>query len=870
MDPAKLTGQALLSHTIKTTPIIDNHAHPLLDLEAIGRYPLLSITTEAHGDAIHASLTSLAHLRAVKQLATVLRCEPSWEAVVNAIEAKRIEDYDAWVEECLGGIESVLVDDGLDGDNEVYPYSYFSSLTRSPAKRIVRIEQVAASIIDEHLPADESAARTAQDAAVVFDKVLKAFDQSIGDAIADPEVVAFKSVICYRTGLAIPRKPDGAAAKKAFVTIYAAHTRGTDKAFRRVNHSGLNEYLVHRLACLIRNADGPNKKPIQFHTGLGDNDITLTSASPAHLQQFIRQYPTVPIVLLHSSYPYVREAGYLACVYANVYADMGEIFPFLSRDGQETAVRQVLELCPWSKILWSTDGHWFPETYLLAVLQVREVLEKVLCEYARKGHMTWREATQLVKDVLFHNSNHVYHLQLPFAPEESLLNPRRLSGRSDLDILEAFLDGKKPPQYLRVYWNDMTATSRVRAIPMRRVVSALNEDGDFSLSIAKASLGLLQNDTVVPGASGTGEYRLHPDFTSLREGPRDGHISVFGDFREQDGSVVNLCPRSLLQRVVEVAARHGLTFHVGFEIELVLVERVDSSVEKYRTLRNDGHAWSASRMTDHPVFVSVIERAVAELETGGIYVEQVHPESAPGQFEVVLPRAPPLEAVDTLLHVREVISGIAQAEGYRMTLHPKPFPSSCGTAAHVHMSISSPGGARPETYRPFYAGILRHLRAIAAVTYGSPASYERVRDGCWAGGRWVAWGTQNRETPLRRVEDGHWEVKCVDGTANPYLALAALLGAGTHGFAEREELAWGDCEVDPAALTANDRRELGVGEMLPADLGEALRALGEDGVMCDVLGEEMVQRYTAVKEAEMKLLASVSPDERRQWIMERY
>lgn len=376
MDPAKLTGQALLSHTVRTTPIIDNHAHPLLDLDAIGRYPLLSITTEASGDAIHASLTSLAHLRAVKQLAAVLRCEPSWEAVVNAIEAKRIEDYDAWVEECLAGIETVLVDDGLDGGDEVYPYDYFSSLTRSPAKRIVRIESVAADIINEHLPTKDSVTPTGGDVDGAFETALGAFDQRIKEAIADPEVVAFKSVICYRTGLAIPRKPEAAEAKSAFHGIFAAaHT--AEEPFTRVDHPGLNEYLVHRLACLIRDVPGTFKKPIQFHTGLGDNDITLTSASPSHLQEFIREYPTVPIVLLHASYPFVREAGYLACVYANVYADIGEIFPFLSRDGQETALRQILELCPWSKIMWSTDGHWFPETYLLAVLQVREVLEKV-------------------------------------------------------------------------------------------------------------------------------------------------------------------------------------------------------------------------------------------------------------------------------------------------------------------------------------------------------------------------------------------------------------------------------------------------------------------------------------------------------------
>lgn len=121
-----------------------------------------------------------------------------------------------------------------------------------------------------------------------------------------------------------------------------------------------------------------DKIQIQFHVGLGDNDITLTKSSPSHLQAFIRKHLTVPIVLLHASYPWTKEAGYLASVYENVYADIGEVFPFISKEGQENVVREILELCPTEKLMWSTDGHWFPETYLLAILQVRQAFEKVI------------------------------------------------------------------------------------------------------------------------------------------------------------------------------------------------------------------------------------------------------------------------------------------------------------------------------------------------------------------------------------------------------------------------------------------------------------------------------------------------------------
>lgn len=93
---------------------------------------------------------------------------------------------------------------------------------------------------------------------------------------------------------------------------------------------------------------------VQFHTGLGDNDIVLSRASPAEMQPLIKAYPNTKIVLLHSSYPFTREAGYLTAVYANVFLDFGEVFPFVSAEGQAAVVRQVLELSPTNKIMWSS------------------------------------------------------------------------------------------------------------------------------------------------------------------------------------------------------------------------------------------------------------------------------------------------------------------------------------------------------------------------------------------------------------------------------------------------------------------------------------------------------------------------------------
>ncbi|KKY30392.1 putative glutamine synthetase-like protein [Diaporthe ampelina] len=793
--PAAGVSRAQLNEVIRAIhkcPIIDNHAHPLLRPEALAKYPLISITTEASGDAIHAAFTSLSHLRGVKQLAHVLDCAQTWEAVVAAIEQRRLEDYDDWISECLDGIETILVDDGLDAPDDAYTYDWHNSFTRSGCKRIVRIETVAGKIIQKHA-ADFKEGDNSED---VFDRAIDEFDAEIRGALEDPEVVGFKSVICYRTGLDIPAVVDLTVAKASFDEIVTDYAGPAELA--RIQHPGLNDLLVHRAAALISEMPGRERKPLQFHTGLGDNDLTLAKSSPAHLQEFIRTYPKVPIVLLHASYPFV------------------------------------------------------------------------LCDYVRKGAMSWKAAIELVRDILYKNSNKLYHLGLSFSEWEADYegDAAMEEEATDLEIFTHVLRGKPTPDFIRVGWTDMTAMTRMRMIPFRKLITSLEEGKPVDIGITKACLGLLQHDWMSPGTNASGEYRLHPDFSSLKAGPIPGHFSMYGDFREKDGSTVPLCPRTQLTRAQEHGARQGLAFLVGFEIEFLLLHRSESG--KFEPLASDGHSWSVSRFWSDQKIPKLLAEIVRALESMDILVEQVHAESAPGQFELVLPPLAPVQAVDTLLHAREVISAMATAAGFKFTLYPKPFPDACGTAAHAHISISSAGGDKKETYEPFYAGVLKHLRAIAAFAYSNPASYERLADGVWAGGRWVTWGTQNREAPLRKIEGSHWEFKCLDGLANPYLALASVLFAGTSGFTAKEKLVWQDCEVDPAILTENDRKELNVSEMLPASVEEALEALEKDEGLVGLIGSELVEKYSAVKQFELKFLESMQDEERRQFLIARY
>lgn len=372
-------GREHLRRLIHETPIVDNHAHPLLRLKAVTKHSFESIVSEAAGDALSSSWSTLAQMRAVRQLAELHGCEATWEAVVSASESKRTADaYDTWMRRCLSGIETILVDDGLGNPADMRSFSDLSDHTRSPCWRIVRIERVVEAAVE----------RLADHGTCSFDAVVEVFDKDLTEAVHDPRVVGFKSVICYRSGLAIPGSVDRLAAKTELdarlETFVRDRERAGHSAHFRLDGTIASQFFVNEAASILSNAavgvppeEARPPKVLQLHTGLGDNDLTLSRASPALLQDFIRRHHGVPIVLLHSGYPFTREAAYLANTYANVWVDVGEVFPCLSRRGQESVLHELLELAPWSKILASTDGHYFPETYYLAQTQLREILETV-------------------------------------------------------------------------------------------------------------------------------------------------------------------------------------------------------------------------------------------------------------------------------------------------------------------------------------------------------------------------------------------------------------------------------------------------------------------------------------------------------------
>ena len=179
-----------------------------------------------------------------------------------------------------------------------------------------------------------------------------------------------------------------------------------------------------------------------------------------------------------------------------------------------------------------------------------------------------------------------------------------------------------------------------------------------------------------------------------------------------------------------------MEFLVGFEIEVVFMSKEikDGEIKYGGHPIDEGHAWSSARAIHSDDLMDIMEPIFEKLEHVGLTLEQFHPESSAGQFEFILGPLPPVLAVDALVAAKEIIQSAAANAGMRATLFPKPDPQAVGTGAHIHISFT------PAHYwEMFYAGVLKHMSAIAAFSYSNDASYERVADGVWAGSTWITW-----------------------------------------------------------------------------------------------------------------------------------
>jgi uncharacterized protein len=165
---------------------------------------------------------------------------------------------------------------------------------------------------------------------------------------------------------------------------------------------GLDRVSDEVIAALEANEATGAPLPVQVHCGFGDSDLWLARADPSHLKPLIERFRETPFVLLHC-YPFVREAGWLAHVYGNVFFDLSLTIPHVARPAE--ALREALELAPVSKLLYASDASRTPELYYVAAKWWREALAAVLAEELEPA-----EAEEAGRQILRENALALYAL----------------------------------------------------------------------------------------------------------------------------------------------------------------------------------------------------------------------------------------------------------------------------------------------------------------------------------------------------------------------------------------------------------------------------------------------------------------------------
>jgi glutamine synthetase len=387
------------------------------------------------------------------------------------------------------------------------------------------------------------------------------------------------------------------------------------------------------------------------------------------------------------------------------------------------------------------------------------------------------------------------------------------------------------------------------------------------VGLAKGVLALDPSGALHPesGLSPVGECRLVPDLSTLTPLPFAGaQAMVSCDMTEPDAYTPwEGCPRSALKRVLGRLSQRGYRSLASYEAEFY-VWNSDGPLDR------TPYAGSFA-LTPAAEFVAELARVLEEM---GVRPEQCHAEVGQGNLELSVGEDEALAAADKRVMVLEAIRGVAYRMGLEITMAPKPYLAGAGNGHHLHVSLyegDAPvlfdaSGALSVPGSGFVAGILEHLPAVMAFTAPSPNSYQRLAPGMWSSA-YAAYGLDNREAAVRLASPvagresatANVELKPVDVTCNPYLALAVVIAAGMDGL-ERELDPGEPTVVDPATLSDEQRTSKGLFP-LPASPDEALDALEEDDVLVEALGEPLVRTHVAVARAQAAMARELTPEE---------
>lgn len=423
-----------------------------------------------------------------------------------------------------------------------------------------------------------------------------------------------------------------------------------------------------------------------------------------------------------------------------------------------------------------------------------------------------------------------------------------MAGKTAAEIIEEWrTDGVR---FVRFELPDLHGTSRSKLVPIDHAAGYADEGLNMY-----GGAGVLDTRSDVVGGTlyneerAYGDQRLVPDPATAAIVPWAEATGRFiCDSRWDDGRPLEALPRHVFRRVLERCRALGYEPVLGFEPEFYLLDG-----DTHELLFEGSHIFNTVRNT----YVPFIQELVEQVQALGLSVITMNCEYAGSQWEINYAPGRGLDGPDQTFTFKNAVKELAHVNGYVATFMSKPFSGSAGSGMHTHVSLLDAEGRNvladgtdaegiSALCRHFIAGQLRHAGSAYALLAPTVNCMKRRRTHTFSPTN-VSWGLEDRSALVRikggSIESRHVEHRAPTALANPYLAAAAILGAGLLGIEERLEL------ESPAFPPAE---EDGTKPQLPTDVRESLAALERDEKLRELLGEEFVSAYTVMRRHELQ------------------
>ena len=406
---------------------------------------------------------------------------------------------------------------------------------------------------------------------------------------------------------------------------------------------------------------------------------------------------------------------------------------------------------------------------------------------------------------------------------------------------------QKKIKYFLISFVDLFGVLRAKLVPTQ----AINE-------MQKNGAGFGGFATYLDMSPADSDMLAMPDPSSLIQLPWNPEVAWLASDLIMDGKIVEQCPRVILKRQIKKLEEKNMVMQTGVECEFFLLNEDGLEISDKRDFAAKPCYDQSMLMRRYDIIKEICD---SMLKLGWKPYQNDH-EDANGQFEMNWDYSDSLITADRHVFFKFMVKSLAEKHGLRATFMPKPFHNLTGNGCHAHVSVwngknnkflntKDKLGLSNLAYN-FLGGVMNNTQALSAFFNPTINSYRRINaPPTKSGATWspssISYTGNNRTHMIRIPDPGRFELRLMDGSANPYLLQAGIIAAGLEGINKK---------LNPGKpLHCNmykDYKKYPNLKKLPNDIRQAISMLQKSKPLSQAFGKDVIESYIKLKNSEIK------------------